>query len=158
MQGLEIAVSYSFCERGPPFLLPPPSRSGVSCSSAESSTRAVTLSGRISYARIDKKVDGVSYEKFEILNLIELQPDLFGWFIDKGLREPFDEISPTDFTGKVMVSQFDYEFGEPKYSEEEVDQRPDVQQAAVRQCRASCSSKRRARSSASASTWATTRG
>ena len=41
--------------------------------SAESSTRAVTPSGRISYARIDKKVDGVSYEKFEIPNLIELQ-------------------------------------------------------------------------------------
>ena len=55
--------------------------------SAESSTRALTPSGRISYARIDKKVDGVSYEKFEIPNLIELQLDSFAWFIDKGLRE-----------------------------------------------------------------------
>ena len=90
-------------------------------SSAESSTRAVTPSGRISYARIDKKVDGVSYEKFEIPNLIELQLDSFAWFIEKGLRELFDEISPIkDFTGKVMELQFlDYEFGEPKYSEEE---------------------------------------
>jgi DNA-directed RNA polymerase subunit beta len=90
-------------------------------SSAESSTRAVTPSGRISYARIDKKVDGVSYEKFEIPNLIELQLDSFAWFVEKGLRELFDEISPIkDFTGKVMELQFlDYEFGEPKYSEEE---------------------------------------
>jgi DNA-directed RNA polymerase subunit beta len=90
-------------------------------SAAESSTRVVTPSGRISYARIDKKVDGVSYEKFEIPNLIELQLDSFAWFIDKGLRELFDEISPIkDFTGKVMELQFlDYEFGEPKYSEEE---------------------------------------
>src|SRR5687767_7378705 len=89
--------------------------------SAESKTRAVTPSGRISYARIDRKVDGVSYEKFEIPNLIELQLDSFAWFIDKGLRELFDEISPIkDFTGKVMELQFlDYEFGEPKYSEEE---------------------------------------
>jgi DNA-directed RNA polymerase subunit beta len=89
--------------------------------SAESSTRAVTPSGRISYARIDKKVDGVSYEKFEIPNLIELQLDSFEWFIEKGLRELFDEISPIkDFTGKVMELQFlDYEFGDPKYSEEE---------------------------------------
>jgi len=89
--------------------------------SAESSTRALTPSGRISYARIDKKVDGVSYEKFEIPNLIELQLDSFAWFIEKGLRELFDEISPIkDFTGKVMELQFlDYEFGEPKYSEEE---------------------------------------
>jgi DNA-directed RNA polymerase subunit beta len=89
--------------------------------SAESSTRALTPSGRISYARIDKKVDGVSYEKFEIPNLIELQLDSFAWFIEKGLRELFDEISPIkDFTGKVMELQFlDYEFGDPKYSEEE---------------------------------------
>ncbi len=89
--------------------------------SAESSTRALTPSGRISYARIDKKVDGVSHEKFEIPNLIELQLDSFEWFVSKGLRELFDEISPIkDFTGKVMELQFlDYEFGEPKYSEEE---------------------------------------
>ncbi len=89
--------------------------------SAESKTRAVTPSGRISYARIDRKVDGVSYEKFEIPNLIELQLDSFAWFMEKGLRELFDEISPIkDFTGKVMELQFlDYEFGDPKYSEEE---------------------------------------
>ena len=90
-------------------------------SAAESSTRAVTPSARISYARIDKKVDGVSHEKFEIPNLIELQLDSFEWFMEKGLRELFDEISPIkDFTGKVMELQFlDYEFGAPKYSEEE---------------------------------------
>ncbi len=89
--------------------------------SAESKTRAVTPSGRISYARIDRKVDGVSYEKFEIPNLIELQLDSFAWFMEKGLRELFDEISPIkDFTGKVMELQFlDYEFGAPKYTEEE---------------------------------------
>jgi len=89
--------------------------------SAESSTRARTPSGRISYARIDRKVDGVSYEKFEIPNLIELQLDSFAWFVDKGLRELFDEISPIkDFTGKVMELQFlDYEFGAPKYTEAE---------------------------------------
>jgi DNA-directed RNA polymerase subunit beta len=89
--------------------------------SAESSTRALTPSGRISYAKIDRKVDGISYEKFEIPNLIELQLDSFSWFVDKGLRELFDEISPIkDFTGKVMELQFlDYEFGAPKYSEEE---------------------------------------
>src|SRR5664279_6516760 len=78
---------------------------------AESSTRALTPSGRISYARID--------EKLAIPNLIELQLDSFAWFVDKGLRELFDEISPIkDFTGKVMELQFlDYEFGPPKYSE-----------------------------------------
>ncbi|HEX7471621.1 MAG TPA: DNA-directed RNA polymerase subunit beta, partial [Candidatus Limnocylindrales bacterium] len=80
-------------------------------SAAESSTRALTPSGRISYARID--------EKLPIPNLIELQLDSFAWFVDKGLRELFDEISPIkDFTGKVMELQFlDYEFGPPKYNE-----------------------------------------
>ncbi len=89
--------------------------------SAESSTRARTPSGRISYARIDRRSMAISYEKFEIPNLIELQLDSFAWFVEKGLRELFDEISPIkDFTGKVMELQFlDYEFGAPKYSEEE---------------------------------------
>ena len=89
--------------------------------SAESLTRARTPSGRISYAHIDRKIDGISYERFEIPNLIELQLDSFAWFVEKGLRDLFDEISPIkDFTGKVMELAFlDYEFGDPKYSEEE---------------------------------------
>jgi DNA-directed RNA polymerase beta subunit len=56
-------------------------------SAAESSTRALTPSGRISYARIDKKIDGISYEKFEIPNLIELQLDSFEWFVTKDEAE-----------------------------------------------------------------------
>jgi len=75
---------------------------------ADSSTPAP---GRVSYARIA--------EKREIPDLIELQVRSFAWFVEKGLRELFDEISPIrDFTGKVMELQFlDYEFGDPKYSE-----------------------------------------
>ncbi|MFL5758062.1 MAG: hypothetical protein ACJ77N_17430, partial [Chloroflexota bacterium] len=89
--------------------------------SASSASLAVTPSGRLSYARIAEVRDGVSHDKFEVPNLIELQLESFRWFIDKGLRELFDEISPIkDFTGKVMELQFlDYEFGPPKYSEEE---------------------------------------
>ncbi len=81
-------------------------------SSADSSTAPATA-GRKSYARIP--------EVLPIPNLIELQLDSFQWFIEKGLRELFDEISPIkDFTAKVMELQFlDYEFGAPKYSEEE---------------------------------------
>ncbi len=80
--------------------------------SAESSRTASALA-RTRYARIP--------EVLPIPNLIELQLDSFQWFIEKGLRELFDEISPIkDFTAKVMELQFlDYEFGDPKYSEEE---------------------------------------
>jgi DNA-directed RNA polymerase subunit beta len=79
--------------------------------SAESSSRATLASARKSYARIP--------EVLPIPNLIELQLDSFKWFVEKGLRELFDEISPIkDFTGKVMELQFlDYEFGPPKYTE-----------------------------------------
>jgi DNA-directed RNA polymerase subunit beta len=79
--------------------------------SAESSPRATQASARKSYARIP--------EVLPIPNLIELQLDSFRWFVEKGLRELFDEISPIkDFTGKVMELQFlDYEFGPPKYTE-----------------------------------------
>jgi DNA-directed RNA polymerase subunit beta len=82
-------------------------------SSAESSAVATPASSRKRYARIP--------EVLPVPNLIELQLESFQWFIDHGLRELFDEISPIkDFTGKVMELQFlDYEFGAPKYSEEE---------------------------------------
>ena len=42
--------------------------------SPASDTPAVTPSGRLSYANIDKKIDGVSYDKFEVPNLID-----FSW-------------------------------------------------------------------------------
>ncbi len=82
-------------------------------SAAESSTLPNLSAARKRYARIP--------EVLPVPNLIELQLESFRWFIDRGLRELFDEISPIkDFTGKVMELQFlDYEFGDPKYSEEE---------------------------------------
>jgi DNA-directed RNA polymerase subunit beta len=89
--------------------------------SVSSAPLAATPTGRLSYARIAEVRDGVSVDRFEAPNLIELQLESFAWFIDKGLRDLFDEISPIkDFTGKVMELQFlDYEFGAPKYSVEE---------------------------------------
>ncbi len=89
--------------------------------SVSSAPLAATPSGRLSYARIAEVRDGVSVDKFEVPNLIELQLESFQWFIEKGLRDLLDEISPIkDFTQKVMELQFlDYEFGSPKYSEEE---------------------------------------
>jgi DNA-directed RNA polymerase subunit beta len=82
-------------------------------STADSSTLSRAAAARKRYARIP--------EVLPVPNLIELQLESFRWFVDRGLRELFDEISPIkDFTGKVMELQFlDYEFGEPKYSEDE---------------------------------------
>ena len=59
--------------------------------SAAESNRTAVASARTRYARIP--------EVLPIPNLIELQLDSFKWFIEKGLRELFDEISPIkDFT------------------------------------------------------------
>ena len=81
--------------------------------SADPSVALLPSSDRISYSRIP--------EVLPIPNLIELQLESFDWFVQKGLRELFDEISPIkDFTGKVMELRFlDYEFGDPKFSEDE---------------------------------------
>ena len=101
-------------------------------STAESSNRLPAAAARIRYARIP--------EVLPIPNLIELQLDSFKWFVDKGLRELFDEISPIkDFTGKVMELQFlDYEFGPPKYTRARVPhQGPDLQ---PRRCTSTSSS------------------
>src|SRR5450759_904915 len=79
--------------------------------SVAESSRASAIAPRRRYARIP--------EVLEIPNLIELQLSSFNWFVEKGLRELLDEISPIkDFTGKVMELHFlDYEFGAPKYTQ-----------------------------------------
>ena len=99
--------------------------------SVAESNRTAGAVARTRYARIP--------EVLPIPNLIELQLDSFKWFIEKGLRELFDEISPIkDFTGKVMELQFlDYEFGRPEVHRGGVpDQGPDVLRAALRPGRA----------------------
>ena len=78
---------------------------------SDSPARASLAPERKRYARIP--------EVHPIPDLIELQLDSFNWFIDQGLRELFEEISPIqDFTGRVMELRFGkHEFGEPKYTE-----------------------------------------
>src|SRR6186997_1428211 len=79
----------------------------------------VTDPGRRGSAVTDRKPYARIPEVLPIPNLIELQLNSFNWFIENGLRELFDEISPIqDFTGRVMELRFkDYEFEAPKYSE-----------------------------------------
>ncbi|MBI2849107.1 MAG: DNA-directed RNA polymerase subunit beta [Chloroflexi bacterium] len=57
----------------------------------------------------------------ELPNLNQVQLDSFQWFQEDGIREILDEVSPIqDFTGKRLELRFlEYEFGTPKYSEEE---------------------------------------
>src|SRR3982075_2090492 len=64
-------------------------------------------------------------DRLEVGNLIQTQLDSFRCVSTEGLRELFDEINPiTDYTGKNYELRFlDYEFGAPKFDEEECRQR-----------------------------------
>ena len=56
-------------------------------------------------------------EVMEIPNLVEIQSDSYQWFLDRGLRELFDDISPIeDFSGNLSLEFLDYSFDEPKYT------------------------------------------
>ena len=59
-------------------------------------------------------------EVLDVPSLIALQRDSFKWFLEEGLNETFQDISPIeDFTGNLAVEFGAHEFGDPKYSVEE---------------------------------------
>lgn len=55
--------------------------------------------------------------QYEFPDLIEVQTDSYKWFLEEGIRELLDEISPIqDFSGKKLELQFlEHEVGESKY-------------------------------------------
>lgn len=62
--------------------------------------------------------------------MIEIQTASYQWFLDEGLREMFQDISPIqDFTGNLVLEFIDYSLGEPKYPVDESKER-DVTYAA----------------------------
>jgi DNA-directed RNA polymerase beta subunit len=89
-------------------------------------------------ARHGRKRDRYSFGKIEEVlempNLIEIQHKSYRWFLETGLREMFDDVSPIqDFTGNLVLEFMEYSFGEPKYAVEECKDR-DVTYAAPVAC------------------------
>ena len=84
---------------------------------------------RMSFAKIN--------EVLEMPNLIGIQKNSYQWFLEKGLREVFnDSTSITDYTGNLVLEFVDYRLDEnPKYSVEECKVR-DVTYAAPLRVRA----------------------
>ena len=71
---------------------------------------------RLSFSRIK--------EVLEMPNLIEIQQNSYRWFLNEGIKEMFQDISPIqDFTGNLVLEFIDYSLGEPKYSVEECKER-----------------------------------
>ena len=63
-------------------------------------------------------------EVLPLPDLLAVQHESFQWFLDEGLKEIFDEISPIeDFTGSLALELTDHRFGEPIMSIEECKER-----------------------------------
>ena len=73
---------------------------------------------RVSYAR--------QKEVLEMPNLIEVQKDSYKWFLEDGLKEAFNDISPIeDFNGQLSLEFIGFQLceDEAKYSIEECKER-----------------------------------
>ena len=81
---------------------------------------------RMSYSKIN--------EVLEMPNLIEVQKNSYQWFLDKGLKEVFEDISPiTDFSGNLILEFIGFSLdSEPKYSVEECKERDATFAAALK--------------------------
>jgi DNA-directed RNA polymerase subunit beta len=72
-------------------------------------TQVASPRARKSFARIENVLD--------LPNLIDIQKASFQWFLDEGLRETIDDISPIeDYTGSLAVEFGDYQFGTPQFT------------------------------------------
>ncbi len=61
---------------------------------------------RISFAKIP--------EVLPLPNLLDVQHESFNWFLERGLKEIFEEISPIeDFTSTLQLELTDHRFEEP---------------------------------------------
>ncbi|MBA3366722.1 MAG: DNA-directed RNA polymerase subunit beta [Actinobacteria bacterium] len=72
-------------------------------------SRAAAPRARKSFSRLKHVLD--------LPNLIDIQKASFKWFLEEGLRETIDDISPIeDYTGTLAVEFAEYRFGEPQFS------------------------------------------
>lgn len=72
---------------------------------------------RVTFSRID--------EVLEMPNLIEVQKNSYNWFVEEGLKEIFEDISPiSDHNGNLVLEFIDFRLEDkPKYSIEECKER-----------------------------------
>ena len=69
----------------------------------------------------------------EMPNLIAIQRNSYNWFLEEGLKETFEEVSPiTDFSDTLQLDFLTSSFGEPKYSVEECKDRDATYAAPLR--------------------------
>ena len=84
-----------------------------------------TLSHQAENSYISRKSYAKLPQVINVPNLIEIQLGSFQWLQEEGIKKLLKEISPIeDFLGnKLKLSFIDYEFREPRFSEQECSQR-----------------------------------
>ena len=59
-------------------------------------------------------------EVLKLPNLTDVQTESYKWFLDKGIKEVFDDIMPiSDFSGKLSLEYEGYKLQKPKYTVDE---------------------------------------
>jgi DNA-directed RNA polymerase subunit beta len=77
------------------------------------------LTARVAAPRARKTFSRLKHV-LDLPNLIDIQKASFAWFLEEGLRETIDDISPIeDYTGTLAVEFGDYKFGDPPISIQE---------------------------------------
>ena len=60
---------------------------------------------------------GKTKNAIELNNLLEIQKKSYNWFMEEGIKEVFEDISPVEsFTGNLSLEFGEYSFDEPRYS------------------------------------------
>ena len=60
---------------------------------------------------------GKTKNAIELNNLLEIQKKSYNWFMEEGIEEVFEDISPVEsFTGNLSLEFGEYSFDEPRYS------------------------------------------
>ena len=80
----------------------------------------------VEYGKKKRKSYSKINEVLEMPNLIEVQKESYRWFLESGLNEVFEDISPiTDFSGNLILELLDFflDKDNPKYSIEECKER-----------------------------------
>ncbi len=71
---------------------------------------------RVSFSRIKNT--------YELTDLLEIQKKSYNWFIEKGIKEVFEDLFPVEnFAGTLSLEFGDYHFDEPRYSVKECKER-----------------------------------
>ena len=91
----------------------PPNGDLQECDSSMVKPQRVGKNIRMSFSKIE--------EPLEMPSLIEVQKESFNWFLEKGLMEVLEDVSPiTDYTGNLFIDFVGYSLdSKPKYPVEE---------------------------------------